>query len=175
LLDLKSFRIRSSTEEWGGVGVLSSYSPRIGGRGAHAPADWLALSDIEGLEEDLAEVAELASGAGSDLVLRCGVEDFAEDVVDVGGSGDLVLQRENLVLQLFGLAALFSLTRVKGAEVRMRFAAEHAAAAVVGESVLTETGIVGLGTFCSHGNLVRRIAPTESGRHGDTESTEKVR
>ena len=47
----------------------------------------------ERLEEELADVGENGGGAGSDAALGEGGEDFAQDVVDVGGGVEMAGER----------------------------------------------------------------------------------
>jgi hypothetical protein len=85
-------------------------------------------------EQGLAEVGEVGGFAKGDAVLGDGDEEFAEDVVDVGGSEEIAVEgRGNFLAETLGLDALEFLPGVEGAEGWMGRAAEHAAAAVVGK------------------------------------------
>ncbi len=85
-------------------------------------------------EQGLAEVGEVGGFAEGDTVLGDGDEEFAEDVVDVGGGEEIAVEgRGDFFAEALGLDALEFLAGMEGAEGWMGRAAEHAAAAIVGK------------------------------------------
>ena len=76
------------------------------------------LFDVgEAREHDLAHVGEGESFADGDAVLGDGDEEFAEDVVDVGGGEEAAVEgRGDFVAEALGLDELKFLAGVEGAE-----------------------------------------------------------
>jgi len=115
----------------------------------------LLLHVGEAREHDLAEVGESGGFAKGDTVLRDGDEEFAEDVVNVGGGEEITVERGgNFGAQALGLEELQFLPGVKGAEGRMDRAAQHAAAAAVGKLELAARGDTRAGILVGHGSLL---------------------
>ena len=76
---------------------------------------------------------------------------LAENVVDVGGGEEITGEGSSeLRAELLGFLELLLLAGVEQAQRRVRFVAEHAAAASVGECELTEIGVPIIGAFCGH-------------------------
>jgi len=101
------------------------------------------LKFVEGEEQELADEGEVAGVAGRDAVLGDGLEEFAEDEIDVrcghetaGGSGG-ELGAEAVRFDNLALSA-----SVEDAERRVVMLAEHTTSAAVGERELAERGIV---------------------------------
>jgi len=114
----------------------------------------LLLHVGEAREHDLAHVGEDGGLAKRDAVLRDGGEEFAEDVVDVGGGEKIAVERSgNFVAQALGFEELEFLPGVEGAEGRMERAAQHAAAAAVGKWKLATSGDTNTGILIRHGSL----------------------
>jgi len=96
------------------------------------------------VEHDLAEVGQGRSGASGDAVLGQSSEDFAHDVVDVGGGEEIAgVGGSDLCAKVVGFQELLLIASMEGAEGGVIDLAEHAAAAVVGEGVLAEFGVIG--------------------------------
>ena len=105
-------------------------------------------------EQDLAEVGEGGGFAEGDAVLGYGGEEFAEDVVDVGGGEEVALERGgDLGAQALGLEELELFAGVEDAEGEMGRSAKHAAAAAVGELELAAWGDGGAGICVGHAIL----------------------
>jgi hypothetical protein len=116
----------------------------------------LLLHVGEGREQDLAEEGEGGGFAKGDTVLRGGHKKFAEDVVDVGGGEQITVEGGgNFGAQALGLLELKFLPGVEGTEERMDRAAQHAAAAAVGEAKLAARGDTSAGIRIRHGNLLK--------------------
>jgi hypothetical protein len=98
----------------------------------------------QGVKHDLSEVGQSRSGALGDAVLGQSGEDFAHDVVDVGGGEEIAgVGGSDLCAKVVGFQELLLIAGMKGAEGGVIDLAEHAAAAVVGEGVLAEFGVIG--------------------------------
>jgi hypothetical protein len=105
----------------------------------------------EGGEQDLAEVGECGGFAEGDAVLGDGDEQFAEDVVDVGGGEEIALEGGgDLFAQALGFEELQFFAGVEDAEVGMGGGAEHAAGTAVGEVELAAWGDSGAGICVGH-------------------------
>jgi hypothetical protein len=114
----------------------------------------LGLYKREGREQDLAQVGEHGGFARWDAVLGGGGEEFAEDVVDVGGGEEIAVERGgNFAAEELGFAELEFLAGVEGAEDGMSRAAQHAATAAVGELELAAFRDTCAGILVFHGNL----------------------
>jgi hypothetical protein len=82
------------------------------------------LQEGDGGEESFAEVGEVGGFAKGDAVLGDGDEEFAEDVVDVGGGEEIAVEGcGDFFAEALGLDALEFLAGVEGAEGRMGRAA----------------------------------------------------
>jgi hypothetical protein len=116
----------------------------------------------EGMEQELADIGEGDGVAGGDAVLGDGGEEFAEDEIDVGGGEEIAGNGGgNLGAKLVRFQELLLRACVKRTERRVIGAAEHAAAAAVGEGELAEMGfgfnckrvvVVRIGAFSGHGS-----------------------
>ena len=91
----------------------------------------------DGLEQQLAQIAEGIGGLMRDAFFGEGGEDFAEDVVYVGDGVELAGKGGKLSSKLFGFEALLLFACVVDAERIMALFAKHAAGTAVGE--LAET------------------------------------
>jgi hypothetical protein len=108
----------------------------------------------DGLEKKLADVGQQGGVAGREAVLGDGGEEFAEDVVDIGGSVKVAGKRSGEVpAEAFGFEELALGAGVEDAEEGVILVAGHAALAAVGEREVVKMGIVGSGSFSGHGNL----------------------
>jgi len=115
----------------------------------------LLLHVREAREHDLAHVGEDGGLAKRDAVLRDGGEEFAEDVVDVGGGEEIAVEGGgDFVAQALGFEELEFLPGMEGAEGRMERAAQHAAAAAVGKWKLATSGDTNTGILIRHGSLL---------------------
>src|SRR5206468_2653897 len=89
-----------------------------------------------------------------DAVLGQGGEDFAEDVVDVGGGEVVAGERGGeFGADALGLKALALFARVEGAQAGMIAMTKHAAAAAVGVGEMAKTVIGSVGTLVHSENL----------------------
>jgi len=110
----------------------------------------------EGREHDLAHVSEGDGFAKGNAVLRGSSEDFAEDVVDVGGGEEIAVEGGgNFAAQALGLEELQFLPGMEGTEGRMGRAAQHAAAAAVGKLKLAARGDTSAGIRIRHKSLLK--------------------
>jgi len=122
---------------WGGCGRwrwreggADGAAPRVGAEGV----DVLVLSDVDGLDQGLAEVAEDGGGFGLDVTLDDGGKEMAESGTEIAGGEILAGEaRGDVAADLVGGEGLGFLAGVKGAKVRVAGAAGRAAAATVGE------------------------------------------
>ena len=114
------------------------------------------LFDVgEGREHDLAEEGEGGGFARRDTVLGDGDKEFAEDVVDVSGGEEIAVEGGgNFVAQALRLEEFELLPGMESTEERMGRAAQHAAAAAVGEVKLAARGDSSTGIRVGHGNLL---------------------
>jgi hypothetical protein len=85
-----------------------------------------------GLEKKLGEIAERVGGVTGDATLGHGVEDFGEDVVDVGDRVEIAGEGDKLGAELFFLGEAVKFFCMSGAEARVIGAPRHAATASVG-------------------------------------------
>ena len=109
----------------------------------------------EAREHDLAHVGEDSGFAKGDTVLRDGGKEFAEDVVDVGGGEEIAVEGGgNFGAKALGLEELEFLPGVKGTKGTMGRAAQHTAAAAVGEVELAAGGDTGIRFLVGHGSLL---------------------
>ena len=109
----------------------------------------------EAREQDLAEVGEGSGFARRDAVLGDGGEEFAEDVVDVGGGEEIAVEGGgNFVAETLGLEELELLPGVEGTEEGMSRGAQHAAEAAVGKVKLALLGDTRAGILVRHGSLL---------------------
>ena len=92
-----------------------------------------------GLEEKLGEVAQSVGGAMRDAALSHSVEDFGEDVVDIGDGVEVAGEGDKLGAELFFLGEAVKFFCMSGAEARVIGTARHAATASVGVSEGTAT------------------------------------
>jgi hypothetical protein len=109
----------------------------------------------EAREHNLAEIGEDGGFARRDAVLGNGGEEFAEDVVDVGGGEEIAVERSgNFVAETLGLEELELLPGVEGTEDGMSRGAQHAAEAAVGEVKLALGGDADIRILVRHGSLL---------------------
>ena len=99
------------------------------------------LDARDGLEKQLAEVAEGVGGLVRDTFFSQSGKDFAEDVVYVGDGVELAGKGGELGSQLFGFETLLLCAGMVDAERGMAFLAKHAASAAVGGLVETLVGV----------------------------------
>jgi len=93
--------------------------------------------------------------ARRDAVLGDGGEEFAEDVVDVGGGEEIAVEGGgNFVAETLGLEELELLPGVEGTEEGMSRGAQHAAEAAVGKVKLALLGDTRAGILVRHGSLL---------------------
>jgi len=118
-----------------------------------------------GLEQELAEIAERFGGLVGDAFLGERGEDFAEDVVYVGDGVEFAGKGSEFGGELFGFKALLFFASVVDAERGMALLAKHAAGTAVGGLAETPVaaGIVGVWI---HGNLKKEELLTLRGRAG---------
>lgn len=120
------------------------------------------LEVIERLEQELGDEGEVRGNARLDAVLGDGLEELAEDEVDVGGGHETVGERSGkLRAKMIGFEKLALGASVKNAERRMVRLAQHATSAAVGKPKLAEAGfVVGdagtRGLWFRHERLLRR-------------------
>lgn len=115
----------------------------------------LLLNVGEAREHDLAEEGEGSGFAKGDTVLGCGDEEFAEDVIDIGGGEEIAVKGGgDFAAQALGLEELELLFCMEGAEGTVGRAAQHAAAAAVGKMELAARGDAGAGICVCHKNLL---------------------
>lgn len=92
----------------------------------------------DGVQEELAEIGEGGGFARRDAILGSGGKELAEDEINVSSGEEIAGDRAgDFRAELMGFAELLFGAGVEGAE-RVVFAAEHAAAAAVGERELAE-------------------------------------
>jgi len=108
----------------------------VGARVLHGCVDF-AFDPGNGLEEELAEVAEGGGGLVGDAFFGKGGEDFAEDVVYVRDCIELAGKGGKLGSELVGFEKLLFFVGMEDAESGVAFFAEHAAGAAVGEFAKT--------------------------------------
>jgi hypothetical protein len=133
---------------WVGIGEVGGAVDHVFPGFAGIDESGFFLGHGERVEHDLAEIGE-GGGALGDAVLGQGGEDFAHDVVDVGGGeevageggGDFCAKAMRFQELQFGVG-------VEQPQGRVIFMAKHAAAAAVGEGELAEVGVGGAG--CGH-------------------------
>jgi hypothetical protein len=119
--------------------------------------DVFVLSDVDGLQQGLAEISQSGGGLGLDLTLGDGGKHLAESGTEVA-SGEIAVgeARGNIAAYLLGGEGLRFLAGMEVAEVRMSGAARNAAAAAIGKGERTQRGTI-LGGMSRHGNLqIRR-------------------
>jgi len=115
----------------------------------------LLLHEGDRGEQGFAEVGELGGFAEGDAILGHRDEEFAENVVDVGGGEEIAVKRSgNFATEALGLDALEFLAGMEGAEGWMGRATQHAAAAIVGKVELAARGDARGGIFIRHGSLL---------------------
>ena len=129
------------------------------------PADF--VFDVRhGLERKLDDVGEGGGFAGGDFALREGLEDFAEDVVDVEAGVEIAGEGSELGGEFFGFVELVFFAGVEDAQSGMSELAEHAALASIVEGAET-TGAAGLlgvhGIYLSYLDSERDVPQ----RHGE--------
>jgi hypothetical protein len=111
----------------------------------------------KGSEHELADVGEGESGALGNAALRDGGEDFAENMVDIGGGEEVAGEGgRELFAKMRRFQELLLVAGMEGAEGGVIVLADHAAVAAVSERELAELGKIDFGTFCGHGNLGRK-------------------
>jgi hypothetical protein len=96
------------------------------------------------VEEKLSEIGEVFGAAGGDTAVGYEIEEFAEDVVDVGGGAELAGDGFEFLADFFLGEELLLFAGVDQAEGRVGLVAEHAALAAVGERELAEGGVDGV-------------------------------
>jgi hypothetical protein len=140
---------------WGGPGigdvggVLDHVFPSFIGVGEGG----LLLGHGERVEHEGAKVAEGGGVALGNTILGQGGEDFAEDVVDVGGGEEIAGEGGgHFGAKSMGFQELLLGVAVEETEGRVGVVAKHAAAAAVGEGELAESG--GVGTRFGHGKYL---------------------
>lgn len=116
------------------------------------------------MEHELADVGEEGGVADRKAVLGDRSEELAEDEVDIGGGEEIAANGgSDFRANLMRFEELLLGVCMEGAEGRV-IAAEHAAAAAVGEGELTErgfdlrgdgVGVDGCGAFSGHESLWR--------------------
>ena len=104
----------------------------VGARVLHGGVDF-AFDAGNGLEEELAEVAEGGGGLVRDAFFGKGGEDFAEDMVYVRDGIEFAGKGSELGGELFGFETLLLFACVVDAERGMSLFAKHAAGAAIGE------------------------------------------
>ena len=92
-----------------------------------------------GLEDGLGDVAEDARFFGGEAMLEHGVEDFAHDVIDLRGRGEVSGECGDFGSEIVGGGRRVSLGGMGKAEVRVMWRDSLAAAASTGEAVLALT------------------------------------
>lgn len=149
----------------GGVGVGVGEGGRSG-EGGGGVEDFVPVGEFvlerellfdvgDGGEHDLAHVGEGEGFADGDAVLGDGDEEFAEDVVDVGGGEEIAVEGDrDFVAEALGLDELKFLAGVESAERGMGRVAQHTAAAAVGELELAAESVGGAGNGDGHGRLL---------------------
>jgi hypothetical protein len=106
---------------------------------------------VQRVQQKLTDMREPGSFAKRNAFLGERGKKLAENVVDVGGGEEIAGERGGeLRTELLRFVEFVFLTSVEWAQVRVRFVAEHAAAASVGECELTEMGVPIIGAFCGH-------------------------
>jgi len=106
-------------------------------------------------EHDLAHVGEGEGFADGDAVLGDGDEEFAEDVVDIGGGEEIAVEGDSdFVAEALGLELGEFLAGVEGAERGMGRVAQHTAVATVGELELAAERVGGAGNCVGHVGLL---------------------
>ena len=106
----------------------------------------------DGLEEELADIGECGGIACGDAILGQGGEDFAKDMIDVGGVEEIAGERgSQFSTDALGFEELLLFAGVEGAKAGMREMAKHAATAAVGIGEVAEIVVIGLGTLDGHG------------------------
>jgi hypothetical protein len=104
-----------------------------------------------GVEHKLADVGEDGSVAGRDAALGQGNEEFAEDIVDIGGGHESTGDGGgDFGAEALGFEELHLVVGVEKAKRGVALVTEHAAFAAVGELKLAKMRIVGSGTFSGH-------------------------
>src|SRR5689334_3812311 len=104
-----------------------------------------------GLQEKLGEIAEGVGGVTGDAALGHRVEDFGEDMVNVGNSVEVTGEGDELGAELFFLGEALKFFCMIGAEARVTSTAKHATTATVGEG--EGTAMAGTWAYSFHGNL----------------------
>jgi hypothetical protein len=98
---------------------------------------------VEGLKQELGDKGEIRGDTRRDAVLGDGLEELAEDEIDVGGGHEAAGERSGeLRAETIGFEKLALGASVKNAERRMVRLAQHAAEAAVGERELAEAGFI---------------------------------
>jgi hypothetical protein len=106
-----------------------------------AASDGLFVLDVFLAEEKkLGEIGEELGVAPGNAIGSDKLEELADDVIDVGGGGEFAGERGELAADAIQLKELLLFAGVDNAEGGMRFVAEHAALASVGEGKLAERG-----------------------------------
>jgi hypothetical protein len=94
------------------------------------------------VEEKLSEISEVFGAAGGDAAVGYEIEEFAEDVVDVGGGAELAGDGFEFLADFFLGEELLLFAGVDETEGWVGLVTEHAALASVGERELAELGWV---------------------------------
>jgi len=116
-----------------------------------------------GLEQELAEIAERFGGLVGDAFLGERGEDFAEDVVYVGDGVEFAGKGSEFGGELFGFKALLFFASVVDAERGMALLAKHAAGTAVGGLAETPVAAGTVGVWI-HWNLKKEQLLTLRGR-----------
>ena len=155
---------RGIGRECGGGTCFADRFPRVDGDRGIRQADRVfehALPGVEGVadlgfllgvaearEHELGGVAKSFGFLDGDAVLGKSCEDFAEDVIDVGGGEEVAGERGGeFRADAFGFEGLALFAGVKRAKAGMIAMAKHAALAAVGVRETTEIAIVSVGTL----------------------------
>jgi hypothetical protein len=117
------------------MGGADGFAPVIGAEGV----DVLALGEVQGLDEGLAEIGEGGGGFGFDLTLGDSGEETSEGRAEIAG-GQIVAGKVVGDIPAGGLASegLGLLAGVERAKVRMTVSARSAALAAIGKGERTQ-------------------------------------
>src|SRR6266481_5388427 len=92
------------------------------------------------VEEKLSEIGEVFGAAGGNAAVGYEIEEFAEDVVAVGGGAELAGDGFEFLADFFLREELLLFAGVDEAEGSVGLVTEHAALAAVGEREVTQLG-----------------------------------
>jgi hypothetical protein len=129
---------------WPGVGETNAVVDEVYPGFVGVDEFGFILGHGQGEEHYLAQIGEGSGGALGDAVLGQGGEDFAHNVVDVGGGEEIACEGGgHFRAQAMGFDELVLGVGVEEAEGRVVAVPEHTALAVVGEGKLAEFRVVG--------------------------------